>query len=515
MRSFSTVFFGLAALAFVLCADRPMGSVRWAIAAETKTISTVTAEAPKTIKALTIQPATTAGSSKEECEKNDTDASQKMIQDAQAVYEKEKREMQERLSKDPLWQPTYEQVSVVKVNELAPGREINSFCLNKDGNLLVCCGPKSASLLGTVLGKPNARSGGIVQFSGDGKLLGEWKLAIEPQAICIGSDGTVYVGGAGKLLKLDQAGSVLQSSESPNMAELPPLPTVEKKPKLTGREAEKAEKARQKEIAELQKQQQAVMQEYQKVAQQAAKTIKANDDASMAEYQAKMAPQIEKVQEISARLQEAIMTPEMLAAQLQAARDQMTTITGMAVTAQDVFVCCRAAKGYGYVVWRVDHDFANPKRIVENLAGCCLQMDIQAHEGDLWIAHNSRHKVEHYSRDGKKRSSFGKTDRIAPDGFGGCCEPKNLRFGPGNVVFACESGPPTCVKQFSLAGKFLGVAVVAPWNSGCVRVTTEYDAQRDRFFVLNAGDKTIHLFAKKPAGKDTAATSPKPAVSVN
>ena len=70
-------------------------------------------------------------------------------------------------------------------------------------------------------------------------------------------------------------------------------------------------------------------------------------------------------------------------------------------------------------------------------------MDIQAHGGDLWVAHNSRHKVEHYSREGKKLGSFGKTDRSSADGFGGCCEPKNLRFGPGDVVFACESGPPT------------------------------------------------------------------------
>ena len=44
-----------------------------------------------------------------------------------------------------------------------------------------------------------------------------------------------------------------------------------------------------------------------------------------------------------------------------------------------------------------------------------------------------------------------------------------LRVGPADVREAVH-----------LAGKFLGVSVVAPWNSGCVRVTTEYDAEHDR-----------------------------------
>jgi len=177
------------------------------------------------------------------------------------------------------------------------------------------------------------------------------------------------------------------------------------------------------------------------------------------------------------------------------------------VTDHDLFLACAATKGYGYVVWRTDHNFGCPKKIVENLAGCCGQMDIQASGGDLWVAHNSRHKVEHYSRDGKKLSSFGKTDRTNADGFGGCCEPKNLRFGPAEVVFCCESGPPTCVKRYSKAGKFLGVAVVAPWNSGCVRVTTEYEAGKDRFFVLNSDEHSIHVFAKKETSKESAATA--------
>ena len=108
-------------------------------------------------------------------------------------------------------------------------------------------------------------------------------------------------------------------------------------------------------------------------------------------------------------------------------------------------------------------------------------MDIQASQGELWVAHNGRHKVEHYDREGKKLSSFGKKDRVNAKCFGGCCEPKNLRMAHNGELFASESGPPTCVKRFTTDGKFLGVMVVAPWQSGCVRVTTEFQSDPDRF----------------------------------
>ncbi len=194
------------------------------------------------------------------------------------------------------------------------------------------------------------------------------------------------------------------------------------------------------------------------------------------------------------------MTPEMRAAQLRMEREQQLTVTGLAVTDRDVFLACRSAQGFGYDVWRTDREFQNPKKVVEHLAGCCGQMDIQASEGELWVAHNGRHKAERFDRDGKNLSSFGKRDRMSADGFGGCCEPKNLRLAVAGEVFVSESGPPTCVKRFSTAGEFRGVALIAPWTSGCVRVTTEFHRESDQFFVLNSGEQSIHVFARKPAG---------------
>ena len=52
-----------------------------------------------------------------------------------------------------------------------------------------------------------------------------------------------------------------------------------------------------------------------------------------------------------------------------------------------------------------------------------------------------------------------------------------------------------------------GVVLIAPWTSGCERVTTEYDPASDRFFVLNTIERTIHVFARKAEGKESPKTA--------
>ncbi|MBN2021903.1 MAG: hypothetical protein JW809_03850 [Pirellulales bacterium] len=433
------------------------------------------------------------------------------VEQAQSAYEKEQRELRDRLSKDPLWQPSHEQASVIKVSEHVGNRAVHSFCLDGDGNLLVCCGANAPQRGG---GKPDdaekaTAPGVILVLSSDGKKVGEWKMEFEPQAICRASDGTVYVGGAGKVAKLDAEGKVLLVADAPNVAELPPLPPPpEETPEPRGEEAQAAEKAKQEKIAKLREEVAKAMKEYQEIAQEARKNLKPDDSAAMEAYRNKIEKPLEKYRTLQQELTDLQTTPEMRAQRLRKERERQLTLAGMAVTDRDVFVSCRSSQGYGFEAWRTDRDFKEPKKVATKLAGCCGQMDVQARDGELWVGHNGRHKVEHFDRDGKQLSSFGRRDRVAADGFGGCCEPKNLRFAPNGELFAAESGPPTCVKRFTPDGKFLGMAVVAPWQSGCVRVTTEYKADADQFFVLNSGERTIHVFAKKKPAAPAAPAEP-------
>ncbi len=173
-------------------------------------------------------------------------------------------------------------------------------------------------------------------------------------------------------------------------------------------------------------------------------------------------------------------------------------VNGMAVTEQDVFMVVPSPSDFSFRVYRMDHELQNPKLVVDKLRGCCGQMDLQAHEGKLWIPHNGRHAIESHDRDGNELSKFGKAGKVKASDFGGCCEPKSLRVLPNGDILAAESGPPTCIKRFSADGKFLGVvAVINESHGDCVRVTVEMSADGSRYYLMDTKRDAIHVFGAK------------------
>jgi hypothetical protein len=153
---------------------------------------------------------------------------------------------------------------------------------------------------------------------------------------------------------------------------------------------------------------------------------------------------------------------------------------------------------FSYRVYRFNHTLAEPKLVVDKLRGCCGQMDIQSHDGKLWIPHNARHAVESHDRDGKELTKFGKEGKVKASDFGGCCEPKNLRVLADGDILAAESGPPTCIKRFSADGKFKEVIAIVDGAKGdCVRVTVERSADGKRYYMLDTTKGAIHVFAAK------------------
>src|SRR2546422_8539805 len=120
-------------------------------------------------------------------------------------------------------------------------------------------------------------------------------------------------------------------------------------------------------------------------------------------------------------------------------------------------------------------------------------MDIQSHEGKLWIPHNARHAVEAHDRDGKELSKFGTAGKVKATDFGGCCEPKNMRVLSNGDILAAESGPPTCIKRFSASGKFLGVVAVLEGKSECVRVTVEASPDGSRYYLMDTKRDAIRV----------------------
>ena len=259
--------------------------------------------------------------------------------------------------------------------------------------------------------------------------------------------GPYFVAGDGQLLKLDADGKVLAKAKMPSLAEEKPA----------GKKEEKKEEKGKAKVS----------------------IVTAIGEAmGLVELQ----PVVEDVNDV-ANVQ----------AQAAAMEQYRRNVTGLALTDTEVFVVSLGSKGWGYSVWRMDHDFKQPKEIITGLTGCCGQMDIQAANGDLWVPENARHRVIRYDRDGKKLASFGKHDRKAADGFGGCCEPKNLAIGPGGDIFTAESGEPVVVKRFSPQGKFLDVVAIPKYKTGCVHVCVAA-SQDGRIFILNPGEGSIHVF---------------------
>jgi hypothetical protein len=349
------------------------------------------------------------------------------------AYQAQLREAAARRAKDPAWKPACQEVATIQIGDPRRPGALRNYGLNRAGEILACFAPAKAARPGEEVpaGTTAPATGALRVYSPQGELRHTWPLDIQPEAVAVAADDTIYVGGSGKILKLDPAGRVLASVESP-----------------------------------------------------------------VANTQVTLSPEVEEmIREDARQTQQSC----------ESARDRMLAflerrradVTGLAVTGQDVFVAVPAPMDFTYRVYRLTRDLTEPAMIVEKLRGCCSQMDIQAREGQLWIAHNARHGVECRDRDGQLLRKFGKSGRVKADDFGGCCEPKNLRLLTGGEVLAAESGPPTCIKRFSAQGQFLEVLALIEGPGDCVRVTVAASPDGARYYLLDTTRDAIRVFARK------------------
>jgi hypothetical protein len=353
-------------------------------------------------------------------------AADKQVEEATSMmndYEGQQRAAAAGREKDSAWKPSCSEVNLIQIGDSKKPGALKNFCLNAEGNLLACF----------VANEPASGSTGAIRvYSPKGELLKTLPLEIKPAAICVAKDGSIFVAGAGRVLKLDAAGKVLASADSP----------VAKEKVTIGKETEEM-----------------------------VKQMATQEQRPFAEVLAQMKTNLEQ---------------------------RRAEVTGLAVTEQDLFMAAPSASDFTFRVYRFDHSLQNPKLVVEKLRGCCGQMDVQAHDGKLWIPHNARHAVENLDRDGKQLSKFGKAGRVKATDFGGCCEPKNLRVLANGDILAAESGPPTCIKRFSASGEFKEVVAVVKNTTGdCVRVTVEVSPDGQRYYMLDTTRDAIRVFARK------------------
>jgi sugar lactone lactonase YvrE len=388
--------------------------------------------------------------------------------------------------------PTHEQTAIIKVeNEQSQSLPLLTFCLDKHGNILAGVGQDK---------------GEIRVFDADGKYLDTWAVAVKPEAIHATSDGAVYVAGSGKLLKYDGQGKLLLEADAPHAAAM--------RTNAAGLREQVIAQAKQR--AELYARQGELYQQQIDRFQQEIDKLKAKGEDALTEvdqqriqayenaiktYQRSMAAFGSYAQQNPAQEP----TEEQIQQQIDNMISSKMRMASISVADGDVYVVTPASVGYGFDVWRTDLQFQNGKRIVGELRGCCGQMDAQACAQGLFVAENARYRVCRYDREGEMTCNWGQGDREGVVGFGSCCNPMNVAFGPDGDVYTAEATLGR-IKRFSPSGEFLGLVGSVEVVPGCKKVSIAVNADGSRVYMLDITRNHIVMMQRK-AGTAIAATN--------
>ncbi len=365
----------------------------------------------------------------------------------------------------------------------------------------------------------------------DGTLQREWDVDFTALRIAVGPDGTVYLGGDGKLVKYADSGKKLAEIVAPQMQAFSSNEALmrQQAEEQLKEEREQAERmtvgfARKltelKELADTQPadaQQPVNVRARKPAARQSIELIGEVDENNLLQIEldenmsisvgvSKTAPLEQQIRMVEAYRQMYAQFAERTQKRtidqvLTEMRNQKSGINAITVSEKDLFVATPMMKGYGFAVWRLSPDLTSPEQIVKQLSGCCGQMDLQCRGDSLYVAENGRHRVQEFDRTGEKVASWGTRDRNGKaECFGGCCNPMNLCFDNLGRILTAESEG--FVKAFDKDGKFQSVVGKAPVSGGCknVAIATTKDG-RHLLFYDQGQSQIIVLAAAEPKAK--------------
>ena len=379
------------------------------------------------------------------------------------------------------------------------GQSLQTFTLLPDGRVAALLasdmhrGPQDAEA---------SHGSEIRLFDAAGESSAVWQVDFAAQSIAAGSDGTVLVGGDGRLVKFDANGTQLASIELPYLKEA--IADTEKLRERAAALQEQYKESRAEATAQLEAQKTEIAE---KLAE-----LKAKDETDLTAAEKRRIKRFE--QQLSQfddfALQFEIPSVDDLVKQLT---DRLRIINGITVTDRDVFVVTGESSGFGYSVWRMDHSFQESKQVLAELRGCCGQMDVRASGDELFVAENCSHRVGRYSRDGEKIADIGtRSEREAaggdtpPDsedsGFGGCCNPMNLCIGDDGLVYTAESEG--IIRCFTSGGEYRGLIGSAKLSGGCKNVAVAVSADGETVYFCDKPGQRIIVLSRNDAVADTA-----------
>ena len=355
--------------------------------------------------------------------------------------------------------------------------KILGFCPLGEGRLAAVTG--QADAYGAVVDThdPSTVGNRLVWLSADGREERSVPLDFSPRGVNPGPDGSLWVVGGSNVAHFSADGEKLAAAVAPHFTLSP-----------EGRE-EFVEEMKTRHAAEIESYEQSAKSQELMVAELEGK--KEGDPGYQPEEMVKLYKQsCESMKNhVESRRK---MTEEQI---VDEAIERVRQIHRVAVTADHVFLVTNQETGHGFAIWRCTTDLAEPVRIVEGLAGCCGQMDVQTVEGGLAIAENSRHQVRLVDFDGEPIRQFGETSMAdVTKGFGGCCNPMNTCLDGDGCLLTSESNG--LVKRYSLDGEFKEVVGVADVQAGCKNSSIGMSADGGLLYYLDVHKGTVVVLEK-------------------
>jgi hypothetical protein len=396
-----------------------------------------------------------------------------------------------------LAEATHHQSRTVKIAKQSE-RGLQTFCVTPTGDLVAVVGPPRHGVENS-RGK-NATSQ-LRVFDCEGNALREWDVEFTVQSVTATPDGQILAAGGGQIAKYSSDGKLLK------LAELQHVKQALGDPEKLRKDAEETLEDQRQRLEEMFKQQKDELQS--QIDKLKAEKEEAND-GKFSKTKARQLAAAERSLKSIEKQQEQQANRQSVDEVVRTLTSRLKIVNAVTVSQDDVFIACGVTNGYGYAVWRMNHDFEEPKQIVKGLSGCCGQMDIQCRGEELYVAENSRHRVVCYNRDGKQLRTFGGRVGQKNGQFGGCCNPMNLCFGKDGNIFTAESEG--IVRQFTSAGKAVGAVGGCKLSGGCKNVAIGVSPDEDKVYFCDLpGSQIIVMTRNTPDANGTE----KPETSVN
>lgn len=381
-------------------------------------------------------------------------------------------------------QATHQHATTIKMEGSATN--INSFCLNAKGQIVVACGEGPGEL--RILDD----SGAVIQ---------SWKVDVKPEAVSVKADNSILVAGEGKIFHFSATGDLVNSASSPHAmrlrgddkeirkAAIASLKQTSSRGMLQSRVRtyesiikQLEQKAEKKELSASEKQMLQRLPDMLELYKEQLAATDEDDDASKGPSEAAIQRQIDTLIKTKMR------------------------ISSICSSQDAVFVTTRALSGHGYDIWKTNANLANGEIIVEGLRGCCGQMDVQCCEKGLFVAENSATRVVHYDFNGKEITHWGKSDRAGIKGFGSCCNPMNVCFDSEGFVYTAEASLGR-IKKFDAEGTLIDFVGDVDLVPGCKNVSIAVSPVNGNVYMLDLTRNHIVLMQPKAEVTRTAAAN--------